>query len=463
MRIPFTRSSLVVATLWGWAMLGYSVEREPLILTLEDAIGPPPEKEEVLVNIKRETFYTLSNAEKDPEIEELIEKERMGFFLTEEEQLLVREYRMGGRVSGGNTLMRKVYPPVLNWTESSLRLSSGKRYPFIICVPNANDLFPVALVLDPEIEDQLEAGNEEFSQVVRRMNIEAELPYDEAFRGRYITNSFLGNQLISHAVSVIIPIRDTLTDANTLTAEDWKTVLDYFLKRSNLDRESLFVLTTKEYADAAIRIGTHYPLSGLMMEEPETGLFGTVLPTNTEDSMRMASLLETYKQNLDHLTAPLLVLRNKTNTLLDVSDMLFLQPLVDWGRPLYLSMTDLPLRKLEEPDASDPENKITTRRFAYDFRTAEKVSNRILHFIQSNGKQPLRLLPEESQEPRMRNRTASALAELERIEGRLQGFVQDPENFNFDSGSNFDGSPSGGGFGDFEELGDLSQDSGDSP
>ena len=99
----------------------------------------------------------------------------------------------------------------------------------------------MALVLDPEIAQQFVVGIEEYNQVVRRMPVTEDvvqgvkLPREEPFRGRYITHGFLGNQLMSHAVSVIIPIRESLEKANDISTEDWKSVLDYYTDKKYLD------------------------------------------------------------------------------------------------------------------------------------------------------------------------------------------------------------------------------------
>ena len=59
--------------------------REDLIGSLEDVIGKPPEKSELLKNRPRKTFYSVVNSEETPEMEELIDRKQMGFGLTEEE------------------------------------------------------------------------------------------------------------------------------------------------------------------------------------------------------------------------------------------------------------------------------------------------------------------------------------------------------------------------------------------
>lgn len=424
---------------------------DDLILSLEEVIGTPPEKTKEQKRKNQQLFYTLDSAEEDPEMEDLIRNQQMGFVLTAEEQVLLNEYQMGGRISGANPLIRRIYPPVLSWVETRVKVASGDRYSFINCYPHASGPFPVALVLDPEIGPQFEAGTEEYNQVVRRMPIEAELPYNEAFRGRYITNNPIGNQLISHAISVIIPIRESLENANALSTEDWKSVLDYYISKKYLDSNSLFLVATKEFADLAIRLASAYPFAGLIMEEPETGLFNITLPTNTEDSMKMASIRETYISNLNSLQCPLMLLRNKENPVFKINDSVLLQPLIEMNKQLFLSLTDNPLRtleKVEEAEADVKESEESGKRFAYDYDAVEKLSNRMLYFIQKNGEMALYLLPEESTEPRMRNRSGSALAELERIEGRLQGYLQDSQNFDLNGDLSNDGSVSGGAFDD---------------
>jgi hypothetical protein len=96
----------------------------------------------------------MATSERNRYIEDLIDQESRGIILTEDDQERIREYRMGGSGIGSNAVMRKIYPPVLDWVETQVKVASGKRYPFIKCTARADGPFPTALVLDPEITQQ---------------------------------------------------------------------------------------------------------------------------------------------------------------------------------------------------------------------------------------------------------------------------------------------------------------------
>jgi len=421
--------------------------REDLILSLKEVLGEPPVKSSNFKIKPRETFFSVVKSADNPEMEKLLQKQQIGMFLTEDEQVLMDEYTLGGNVSGANSVMRRIYPPVLSWSETNVKAASGNRYPFIYCTPNASGPFPTALVLDPEIAQQFVAGLEEYNQVVRRMPVEADPPWEEPYRGRYITHSPIGNQLMCHGVSVIIPIRDSLEKANEIALEDWKSILEYYSKKKQLDPQSLFLVATKEFAGLAIRLASSYPFIGLMLEEPEEGIFETRFPQDQGDAVKMMALQETYEATLKDLECPTLIFRHKQNPALNMNDALILKPLMGWKRPLFMSLTDYPLRRLgtqEGGDSEASENQEPDPRFSYDADSAKKITQRMLYFIQQNGKSALNLLPEESTEPRSRNQSDSLLKQFDQMTRRLTDLTEQyadggntGDEFG-DSGNNFE-------------------------
>ena len=397
-------------------------DREDLILSLKDVLGEPPAKSSNLKIKPRETFFSVVKSADNPEMEKLIQKQQIGMFLTEDEKVLMDEYTLGGNVSGANSVMRRIYPPVLSWSETNVKTVSGNRYPFIYCTPNASGPFPTALVLDPEIAQQFAAGLEEYNQVVRRMSVEEDPPWEEPYRGRYITHSPIGNQLMCHGVSVIIPIRDSLENANEITLEDWKSILEYYSKKKQLDPQSLFLVATKEFAGLAFRLASSYPFIGFMLEEPEEGIFETRFPQDQGDAVKMMALQEIYEASLKDLECPTLIFRHKLNPALSMNDALILKPLMGWKRPLFMSLTDYPLRSLGTLD--DGESQEPDPRFSYDAESTKKITQRMLYFVQQNGKSPLNLLPEESMEPRSRNNVDSILNQFDQMTKRLTDLTE---------------------------------------
>ena len=351
----------------------------------------------------------------------------------------MREYRMGGSV-GSHTALRRIYPAVLSWIENRIKTASGKRYAFIKCTPKASGPFATALVLDPEISQQKEAGREEYSRVIRRMPVEAELPWEEPYRGRYITHSPIGNQLMSHAVSVIIPIVDSLEEVRELSMEDWRSVLDYYLKNKDVDPQSLFLVATKEYAGLAMQLATTFPVSGLIIEEPEAGVFGMQLPKDAADAVAVTKLQAAYETVLEQLNCNILVFRHRNNPAISMNDRLILKPLIDWQKPLYMSLIDFPLRTLSPEDL---EQEVVEPRYCYDTDSSRKITQRMLYFIQQQGETPLSLLPEQSTEPRSSNRANSLISQFEQSTQRLNQLMSEASG-EVDSGNVSDDGSDGG-------------------
>lgn len=396
--------------------------RDDLILSLDEVIGKPPERP-VGFNLKqRDTFYSITQWSEDDKMKELIDTQERGIVLTDEQQEILRERRMGVNAAGTSGVIRRIYPPVLSWVESNVKATSGKRYAFISCIPRADGPFATALILDPEIAQQKEAGTVQLNQIVRRMPIEAEAPWPEPFRGRYVTNNPIGNQLISHAVSIIIPINETLEKAEEIPMEDWKSILDHYTRDKDMDANSLFLVATKEYASLALRLAASYPFIGLMLEEPEQGIFGQALPADTSDAVTMTAIQDQYLKELEALSCKILYFRHRNNSRIPMNDMLILKPLIERKHPLFLGLTEFPFRRISQEDV---EKAVPEPRFVYDTEATQKITQRMLYFIQQEGERPLMLLPEESTEPRSSNRASELLNQFDYMTKRLEDLTSE--------------------------------------
>ena len=410
-----------------------TLDSQNLIPSLEDVIGPPPEPKVNSMTKKANVFYALAREEPDPEIEEIIRKLKLGYDLFPEEQFLFDQYAEHHSISGKNPLIRAIAPEVLTWVEQSIKTPSGARLPFIYCFPRAAGPFPVALVLDPEIGPQMEVGEEEYTQIERLIPAEGELPFDESFRGRYITHNPIGNQLISSGVVVVIPVLKNLEHLNGLPMRDWQAVMKFIQSIRVVDDESVFLVSTKEFAGTAFQLASHYEWAGLLVEEPESGIFGASLPASTQDAVAMTELRKKYQAVTAAIECPVLIMRNKLNPIHRINDFILIQSFLDEGRKLYLSITDRPLRTLEpvtEGEAGERPGLTAPQEYAYDIEATKKLGNRVLHFIQQIGASPLRRLPQRSQITRMTTRIQSALNEIERIEARMAERLQEPQVFN---------------------------------
>ena len=412
---PRISSSITLSLLCAWGV-GIQLEaRESLILSLEEVIGEPTDRSEILENRKRDSFYSIATSERNSDIEDLIDQENGGIILTENDQERIREYRMGGSGIGSNAVMRKIYPAALGWLETRVEVASGKRYPFIKCTARADGPFPTALVLDPEITQQKEAGIKDYYRVIRGIPPEALLPSADPYRGRYATHSPLGNVLTAHTVSVILPINESIEEAHDISFEDWKSVIDYYFKVRDVEPTSFFLVATKEMADLALRLAAAYPFTGLILEEPKQALFGHAFPHELTDAVAMKEIQKQYAAILEPMTCKTFIFRQKLSSALSMNDQLLLKPLIDRQRPLFLGMTDVPMRRISQEDF---ENGVADPRFVYDTAATKKITQRMLKFVQQEGNIPLRILPEKSMVPRTNNRATKLINFFEQAQKR---------------------------------------------
>ncbi len=425
-----------------------TLDSQNLIPSLEEVLGPPPKPEVNSTTNKANVFYALAREEPDPEIKEILRKLKLGYDLFPEEQFLFDQYAEHHSISGKNPLIRAIAPEVLTWVEQSVKTPSGARLPFIYCFPRAAGPFPVALVLDPEIGPQMEVGEVEYAQIERLIPVEGELPFDESYRGRYITHNPIANQLISSGVVVVIPVLKNLEHLSGLPLRDWQAVMDFILSIRVVDAESVFLVSTKEFAGTAFRLAGHYEWRGLLVEEPESGIFGASLPASTQDAVAMTELRKKYQAVTGAIKCPVLIMRNKRNPIHRINDFILIQSFLNEGRKLYLSITDRPLRTLEPVAAGEAGERpglTAPQEYAYDIEATQKLGNRILHFIQQIGASPLRRLPQKRQITRITTRTQSTLNEIERIEERIAGRLQESQGFNSTEEQGFEDNLTGDG------------------
>ena len=260
---------------------------------------------------------------------------------------------------------------------------------------------------------------EEFSQIARLIPVTSELPFDEPYRGRYITHNPIGNQLISSGVVLVIPILNSLENLNSIPLQDWKAVMDSILSHGFVDSNSVFLVSTKEFAGPAFRLANQLEWEGLLLEEPEMAILGASLPDSSHDAVAMTELINAYRPVTGSIECPVLILRNEQNPIRKINDHALLNPMIKGGKKLYLSITSRPFRTLQTiGEDGERSPNFTSQQYAYDVEAVKQLEPRILHFIQRHGASPLRRLPQRSQNPWTPSRTQSLLSEIERIQQR---------------------------------------------
>ena len=200
-----------------------------------------------------------------------------------------------------------------------------------------------------------------------------------------------------------------------ISIEDWKSVIDHYIKVRDVEPTSFFLVATKEMADLALRLAAVYPFTGLILEEPEQALFGHAFPHELTDAVAMKEIQKQYAAILKPMTCKTFIFRQKLSSALSMNDQLLLKPLIDRQHPLFLGMTDVPMRRISQEDF---EIGVADPRFIYDTGATKKITQRILHFVQQEGNIPLRILPERAMAPRPNNRATNLLNFFEQAQRR---------------------------------------------
>lgn len=158
------------------------------------------------------------------------------------------------------------------------------------------------------------------------------------------------------------------------------------------------------------------------MEEPEQGLFGQQLPTDSRDAVAMTTIQQRYNEVLDNVTCKVYMFRHRNNSIVSMNETLIFKPLMDRTLPFFLGLTDFPFRRISQEDIA---KEVPNPRFLYDTESTKKITQTILYFIQQEGERPLLLLHEESREPRSSNRASALLNQFDYMTKRLEALTSE--------------------------------------
>lgn len=148
----------------------------------------------------------------------------------------------------------------------SVRLQSGKRVNLIWGRPKKAKLAPAVFVIDVESASLTSAPARRFFNRSKRKE-------QRDRETRYLVSSPFGSNLLGQGFVVAYAVGKDLETLRSARASDWVAMFDHIRELKEVDENSYFLMSTKEYANLSTYLAGNYSFSGFILEEPHYMLF----------------------------------------------------------------------------------------------------------------------------------------------------------------------------------------------
>ncbi|MDQ8203752.1 hypothetical protein [Pelagicoccus sp. SDUM812003] len=196
----------------------------------------------------------------------------------------------------------------------SLRLDSGKRVTLVYGTPKNVKSCPAVFVLDAEANALANAQGIRIPGLSKRK-------FKEARQASYLLRSPFGSNMLGNGFGVAYVVADDLDALRSARTKDWIGIFDRVRDLRNVADNSVFLFSTREYANLSIYLTTKYNFSGFVLEEPTYMLFSR---DTHEDVIRKADRLTPdeiwnrtdptrafrYRELFSQINTPILLIRN---------------------------------------------------------------------------------------------------------------------------------------------------------
>ncbi len=219
------------------------------------------------------------------------------------EELLNQPYPIRRRLNRNDIAVR----------HKNIRFESGQKATLIYGRLKKAKVAPAVFVIDVEAAALSSAPRRNlWGQSKRKENLEK--------KSSYLWNSPFGSNLLAHGFLVAYLVTDDLATLRKAKIVDWLDTFDLVRELNSVDQESLFLLSTKEYANLSLYLAARYPFTGFVLEEPQYMLFSRKAYSDiVERSHRMSEAEiwrrtdptreEKYRSILRDITSPILLIR----------------------------------------------------------------------------------------------------------------------------------------------------------
>lgn len=148
----------------------------------------------------------------------------------------------------------------------TLRLDSGEKVRLVYGAPKKAQVCPTVFVLDVEANAIANRAGVGFPGMSKRAR-------DELKQAGYLLKSPFGSNLLGNGFAVAYVVAEDLADIRSARTADWMGILDRVRNLKQVDPDSMFLLSTREYANLSTYLASKYAFSGFILEEPNYLLF----------------------------------------------------------------------------------------------------------------------------------------------------------------------------------------------
>lgn len=255
---------------------------------------------------------------------------------------------------------------------------------------------------EQQVEASAEANQESIRQVER---IAEQRPQKKVYQAYYSWKSPLGSQLLKRGYQVVFPHPRSLAKLRGLTFEDWVYLFNELGENNSIDKESLFLMATREYADIASKIAMSTKLNAIVLEEPELPINGSKIYSvwttsngkSPWDVLHENSKFE-YLQITSLIEEKLMIVREKDSSFFEFNNETLISSLLASRKHFVVALLEknprkekrvLQLERIRPPLTS---KEIKSFQYEYDPVSMHKWINRALAFLYENAEtKPLML------------------------------------------------------------------------
>ncbi len=239
------------------------------------------------------------------------------------EEMLNKPYPIRKRLNRNEIIVR----------HKTMTFESGQKATLIYGRHKKAKLAPAVFVIDVEAASLSSAPKRTiWGQSKRKENLEK--------KARYLWTSPFGSNLLAHGFLVAYLVTDDLATLRKAKIIDWLDTFDTVRDLKPVEPNSLFLLSTKEYANLSLYLAARYAFAGFVLEEPQYMLFSRRTYEHIiERSHRLSeeeiwrrtdpTREEKYRSVLSDISSPILLIRSEDNSAFEFNEKTLIPKLLE--------------------------------------------------------------------------------------------------------------------------------------
>lgn len=232
-----------------------------------------------------------------------------------------------------------------------IRLDNGKRVSLVYGAPKKVRSLPAVFIMDVETSALAYHSNFPMQGLTKQRR-------EELSQAGYLTRSPFGSNLLGNGFAIAYVVAEDLETLRSVRTADWTKIFDRVRGLSEVEDDSFFLFSTREYANSALYLAANYAFNGFILEEPTYLLFSkktfesVVHRSDTLSSEEIWRRTDPNKQavylsTFSKITAPILLVRDRSSTAFAFNDKTLVPKLLEANAFVESVVLDGPTRQLE--------------------------------------------------------------------------------------------------------------------